>query len=244
MENERFQIWINFAQFFIGTFALGVVTLLVNNRIQEREVEIKEQEQIGTLVEEALDANVEARLRLARFYSTVTRSDTIRVRWEEYRGELETEYKLLNEKVDESAKTIKKLEEANASSIEIEKEKKKFDSYVSQVTPRSVLVAERALPSRVYFHINNNSQRDRASELSRYISKPNELVVPGIQLLNYSPERNELRYFRHSERAEAERIADAIKTFGVEAKVTYISGHEDNKNLRPRHFELWISSMN
>lgn len=46
MEPERIKLWFSFAKFFLGTFAIGVRTLIANHQIQERELEIKEQEAI------------------------------------------------------------------------------------------------------------------------------------------------------------------------------------------------------
>ncbi len=242
-ENERFQIWINFAQFFIGTFILGVVTLLVNNKIQEREIEIKEQEQIGTLVDKALDENVESRLRLAKFYSTVTRSNEIRERWGIYRGELQKEFDALLAKANTKQKEINDAEKNNIPAIKIEELKSERDSALEEITPKTILLNN--LTSRVYFHINNESQREKLQVVLGAISKPSELIVPGIQLISSYQGGNELRYFRVSEKDEAEKITKSIKALlNLDIQTTYVAGYEDNKKIRPRHFELWISKLN
>lgn len=242
MDNERFQTLINFGQFFIGTFALGVITLLVNNKIQEREIEIKEQDQIGTLVEKALDENVEARLRLARFYSSVTRSDAIRARWVDYRKELETEFSKLQDDAKKKQEEIDIAKKNNASALEIEELKKERDDILDEITPKTSTLS--ALPARVYFHISNESQRQKLQEISKAISVPSELIVPGIELRSNSPSNNELRYFKLAEKEEAEKIAQSInKSLGVNVQSKYIPGYEDSKKIRPRHFELWISKL-
>jgi len=48
---DRSTQWFAFAKFILGTFTLGIVTLVVNHQIQERELEIKEQESIGHFLE-------------------------------------------------------------------------------------------------------------------------------------------------------------------------------------------------
>jgi hypothetical protein len=40
VELEQSKQWFAFAKFFLGTFAVGVVTLVANHQIQERELEI------------------------------------------------------------------------------------------------------------------------------------------------------------------------------------------------------------
>ncbi len=57
---ERFKQWLSFAKFLLGTFALGLITLLVNHQIQERELEMKEQEEMSHFLNEALTAEVGA----------------------------------------------------------------------------------------------------------------------------------------------------------------------------------------
>lgn len=92
MTDDRLKILLGFARFFLGTFALALVTLLVNREIQKREIDLKEQEQIGKFLDQALDINVEARLRFAQYFSNVTRSDELRKRWDEYYKVVKAEY--------------------------------------------------------------------------------------------------------------------------------------------------------
>ena len=50
MELEKLKEWLGFWKFFLGTFILGLATFLVNKDIQNREIEIKEQEQIAKYI--------------------------------------------------------------------------------------------------------------------------------------------------------------------------------------------------
>jgi Family of unknown function (DUF5675) len=92
MTEERLKIWLGFGKFLLGTFAIGLVTTLVNSAIQEREVEIKEQEQVGHFLQHALQEDVGVRRRFAQYFATVTRSDQLRKGWASYFKLIETEY--------------------------------------------------------------------------------------------------------------------------------------------------------
>ncbi len=78
---DKLKEWLSFLKFFLGTFILGVATFFVNKDIQNREIEIKEQEQIGKYIEHAIHEDVGIRLRFAQYFRNVTRSDTLRERW-------------------------------------------------------------------------------------------------------------------------------------------------------------------
>lgn len=56
MDNEKLKIWLGFAKFLLGTVFLGLVTTFVNNGIQNREIELKEIEQLGKFIDHALTA--------------------------------------------------------------------------------------------------------------------------------------------------------------------------------------------
>ena len=99
------------------------------------------------------------------------------------------------------------------------------------------------LAARVYFHIRDEQQRPGAEEVRNKLERKGlDLVVPGIERLNVGPTRSsELRFFREADRAEAERIADALRASGMgDLAVKKIPGYEDSPKMRPRHFELWL----
>lgn len=98
----------------------------------------------------------------------------------------------------------------------------------------------KTLSARVYFHILREEQRAAAREIKLKLEAKG-WNVPGIEKVKAVPQRTELRYFRANEEQEAHAITDSLKSCGVqEAEARYIAGNEDNKNIRPRHFELWF----
>lgn len=98
MDNERLKIWLGFAKFLLGTFILGLVTTFVNNEIQNREIELKEIEQLGKFIDHALTEDVGVRKRFAHYFSKVTRSERLRKRWEDYYKDVEIEFVAIKEK--------------------------------------------------------------------------------------------------------------------------------------------------
>lgn len=99
------------------------------------------------------------------------------------------------------------------------------------------------LPARVYFHIRDERQRSIAEDFKSKLEQQGlGLVVPGIERLDVGPTRtSELRFFREVDRAEADRIGQALRDEGVsDVTVKKIPGYEESTMIRPRHFELWL----
>jgi hypothetical protein len=56
-----------------------------------------------------------------------------------------------------------------------------------------------------------------------------------------SQQDTQLRYFRKTEKDEAQRIASILGSAAVRVTVNYISGYEDSNAIRPMHCEIWFS---
>lgn len=93
---------------------------------------------------------------------------------------------------------------------------------------------------RVYFHIRQETQRESAQIIGKSVSE-NAFVVPGVQKLSFGPTNTELRYFRRTEKDEAEAIGVIIRSLGVPVNVVYVAGYEQSRSIRQRHYELWFS---
>lgn len=115
---------MNFAKFLLGTFALGLVSTLINGQVQQREIELKEQEQVGEFLDHALN-----------------------IRFQE------------------------------------------------------------------------------------------------VELVKNTPSKNELRYYRRSERAIAETIQQYLMELGVDVSLGYVRGYENSNAIRPYTFEIWFSEQ-
>ena len=236
MTEERFKAWLTFTQFLLGTVVVGIVSTIINHQIQTREIEIKEQESNAKLLEQALQEDIGVRRRLAQYFSHVTRSDELRERWVEYSKIIESEYQgALKEK----------------QRLQAEAENEALDLYARQKLEQKIAAIEQELSpkpaktsnidARAYIHIANEEQRPLAQSIANALREAS-IIVPGIQFQKSSPSQSELRYFRNSEKIEAQGIAATIQAVrpGIEAR--YIPGYENSTGIRPRHFELWIGS--
>lgn len=135
MENEKLKIWLNFSKFLLGTFALGLVTAFLSNDIKMKEIELKEQNQIGSFLEHALQEDVGVRYRFSQYFSKVTRSKELRERWEEYYKIVKTEY---DEKLIEKTKLQEKGEK---EPLKIHEEDKLYQ-LKQELSPRSAAIVD------------------------------------------------------------------------------------------------------
>jgi len=119
MDNVRLKVLSSLIKFLLGTVVIGVLTLRVESSLQQREIEIKEQELIGKFLEHALQQDIGIRRRFAQYFSTVTRSDDARKRWKDYFVVLDAEYK-------ETIKEKNRLEEVAKQNMISEEEKNKL----------------------------------------------------------------------------------------------------------------------
>ncbi len=111
IENDKLKLILDFSKFVLGTFILGLTASIINLQIQNRELEIKELERLGTFIEYALEENIATRRRFSQYFATVTRSNIIRERWIDYDNILEKEYNSTKQEKKEKVELLKKLEE-------------------------------------------------------------------------------------------------------------------------------------
>jgi hypothetical protein len=87
--NERLRIWLSFVKFMLGTVALGIVTIVVNWQIQDKQRKFEEKTAqnafIAQFVDKALDNNPEKRRDFAEYFVRLTPPGDTQKRWEAYR---------------------------------------------------------------------------------------------------------------------------------------------------------------
>jgi hypothetical protein len=245
VEPDRSQQWFAFAKFLLGTFTIGIVTLIANHQIQQRELEIKEQESVGHFLVQALTQDVGVRRRFAQYFATVTRSDNLRSRWESYLAVVDREYKdtqaQLSKAEQDVQKAISTIEPENALNTAL------LDQKVSKVDELRAALAvkpsqDRAIIPRVYFHIRSEEQRAKATQLGAQLSSMLSVTVPGVQRVTSGPDKNELRYFDPANLEEARSLATVLaQESGLAIQPVLINGYVGSTLVRPRHYELWLS---
>lgn len=92
---------------------------------------------------------------------------------------------------------------------------------------------------RVYFHIQHTTQRANAKNAATKL-RENNLVVPGIELLDFGPKKTTFKYFRQKESAAAQDAWDLIRNKYQNGKLVYVKGYEKSTKIRDNHFELWV----
>ncbi len=233
MENEKLKIIFDFFQFVVGTIGLGLISTNINYHIQNREITIKEQTSIGQFVQQALQEDVGIRRRFAQYFATVTRSDEMRKRWSEYATNVEAEYVQTEQKKKDLEEKAKKEKNPSAKTQIIDK----IEKLNIELSPnKSSSITEN--PARIYFHISNESQRLKADEIANFL-RENNFIVPKISITGSIPKETQLRYFRMSDRVEAELLTSFIMARNTKAVTKYLKGYE--LSTRPRLYELWFS---
>lgn len=125
---------------------------------------------------------------------------------------------------------------------------KQAQQLVTEVTAKadpafaeSVKSSVENLLARVYVHIRSEEQRNLAKQISNKLEEK-DLTVPGIERVDSGPNTTELRYFRQNEATEVNDLVDLLHTLNVpDAQPKYMTGYENSKNMRLRHYELWFS---
>jgi hypothetical protein len=105
---------------------------------------------------------------------------------------------------------------------------------------------------RIYLHITDSRYRTAARQFELALETTPlgnaKVVVPGIQLVNASPRRAELRCFSSEEcQGEARRVLDLANGILQEPQLelTDLSArYGDSTSIRPRHYEIWFPPGN
>jgi len=84
--------WIKTIQILLGTGLVGVFGAWINSDIQQREIAIKEMDQLGQYVELVTNEEVGRRLKFSEFFMSLTQSEEARKGWERYHSLVQQEY--------------------------------------------------------------------------------------------------------------------------------------------------------
>ena len=84
----RLNAWLDFMKFFLGSVVVALVSIILGQVIKSREVAIKESEEIGKYIPQALEADGRKRYQFADFFAHVTRDPRYRAQWIGYRDDI------------------------------------------------------------------------------------------------------------------------------------------------------------
>jgi len=98
------------------------------------------------------------------------------------------------------------------------------------------------VPARVYIQIESQQQLDKANRIKTELVK-NGYIVPDFEVVDFrAPRQNELRFYRETDRENALKITDLLKTLSLDIAPKYLKGYETSTKLRLGHYELWLAA--
>jgi hypothetical protein len=99
------------------------------------------------------------------------------------------------------------------------------------------------LPARVYIQIESEQQSARAKSIKAELEKSG-YIVPDFEVVSVrAPRSYELRYYRQADEEKSKEIVALLKNLQLDVKPVYLKGQENNKKIRPGHFELWMATQ-
>ena len=119
-----------------------------------------------------------------------------------------------------------------------------MDSSLAQRTEQQAKAAFLTLQQvpRVYMHIMDERQRDKAQQLQKQLEKSG-YNVPGIELVSSRSQDSDLRVFREADLTTADNILEVANTFGAALTLHDLSSRYENSTaIRPGHFEIWLGT--
>ena len=240
MTDDRLKILLSFVKFGLGTIALGLITISINRAIQYREIEIKEQDQIGQFLEHALDKDVGVRQRFAQYFATVTRSEVLRERWKKYSKIINKEY---NEKEEELQKQEELLETSDLTTSDRSQILAVIDKLDHELNPIPLPTKASA---KIYFHIREGAQHEEIAKKIKTALEASSYIVPEIDTLPIGPNNTQIRYFQKNDEEEAKYILSLVEKLDIgvtlkDIELKYFPAYESSPWIRARQYELWFA---
>ncbi len=99
------------------------------------------------------------------------------------------------------------------------------------------------MPSRIFVHAMNDAQRDCLRALMGKVKDTDStnITIPGYARATWNGERNELRFFRETDRARGAELAKIFNDVGLRVEVQDLSSNAETAGkARPNTFELWF----
>lgn len=113
---ERSKYWVEVFKWFTSSVVIVLVTLIIDTGFKERAAGIQEMQAYDKYVEVVLKANnIGDRWKLAEYFATVTPTDRLRQRWEDYKDVIEKDYKFYDQLKQTENQLLGKLAAAKGS---------------------------------------------------------------------------------------------------------------------------------
>ena len=101
-----------------------------------------------------------------------------------------------------------------------------------------------ALLPRIYMHIVDNADLERARVIRKALQEAGYLVLGIENVPKAKPlKTSDVRFYHKAEHGEAEEIVRALKKAGESnVNLNYLQQYENSTNARPNHFEVWLAN--
>jgi hypothetical protein len=178
---EKWKLAIGTLKWVIGSGALVWATWIIDNGFKERTAGIQEMQAFDKYVEVILKAdNIDARWRLAQFFSTVTPTDRLRERWVAYKNLIEPDYnKFISLKKQQDSLRQQFVEgkqhDAFVKLNKVTNQLVPFEKRLNGSTPQSGNVDLEAPLKNFKDQVKKDSSTDRRYLLDDYFKKTNDL---------------------------------------------------------------------
>jgi conflict system STAND superfamily ATPase len=138
------------------------------------------------------------------------------------------------------APTVYATLEKNAPTKARETQQVILEALKSRVTV--VPINEDEKPIRVFIHISDYDQRDKAVRAKKGLEE-RKVIVPGIEKVSNAPQTNELRFFRKNDAGSGAEVIGYLKDLNLgPVSGKYVPGYENSKIIQPHQYELWFGA--
>lgn len=134
---DRLRLWLGFGKFLLGTVALGVMSAVLNKQIQDRTLAMKEQEQqqeyVKQFVNQALDDNLEKRVRFAHYFSSLLSGA-----WNTYYDGVTAEFRQQKEELAKAREAEERAKKEDPTSPVVDSLRRQIQVLENNLTPKNI----------------------------------------------------------------------------------------------------------
>lgn len=245
IENENIDRIVEIGKWFIVSVAITLSASIINDGFKEREQDVKEMEVFDKYVSTIIMAdNLEQRRALCEYFAAVSPNGQIKKSWQDYQKIVDKQLQnaaALKAKIADIEN--KELDQAATAEELIKKEEliNKIQANNMSLSPLIKKDTATAIKSRVYIHINDETQLPEMKKLQHSL-QDNGFAVPGIENVKYKaniPKIASVRYFNVEDKDGAQLVVDKLKEFGeANATLVYITSY----SARLGHLEVWLGN--
>lgn len=242
VEFEKFKMKINFYKWVLGTFAIAIITIIINWGFKDRAVgmnEISAYDRYATDMIILNDNPVKKRM-LAQFFATVTPSDKLKDGWQEYYEEVNKDYvifmqndsivqKKYFELIKKDTSKLNTIDKIKLDNLIQEKQQNDLIKDAPIITPT---IEQKTIRPTIYFQYSNRNKKSDIEKL-RQTFQNNNWKVPVAEWLKNNC-NNTIRYFNNQDLGIANQ---ANKLLENKFKVEKVIG-----NAPVGQIEIWINN--